>query len=58
MRGLHRIWCKEADINEDICFYDMYHAYATLTIPNGVNAKTVSGIRGHYSSSFTLDTYT
>ncbi len=28
-----------------------------LAIQNGVDAKTVSSILGHYSAGFTLDTY-
>ncbi len=34
------------------------HTYATLAIQNGVDAKTVSSLLGHYSAGFTLDTYT
>ncbi len=34
------------------------HTYATLVIQNGVDAKTVSSLLGHYSAGFTLDTYT
>lgn len=37
---------------------DLRHTYATLAIQNGVDAKTVSSILGHYSAGFTLDTYT
>lgn len=32
--------------------------YATLALQNGVDIKTVSGMLGHYSAGFTLDTYT
>ena len=32
--------------------------FATLAIQQGVDAKTVSSILGHYSAGFTLDTYT
>jgi len=31
--------------------------FATLAIQQGVDAKTVSSILGHYSAGFTLDTY-
>ena len=34
------------------------HTFATLAIQQGVDAKTVSNILGHYSAGFTLDTYT
>ena len=34
------------------------HTFATLAIQQGVDAKTVSSILGHYSAGFTLDTYT
>jgi len=33
-------------------------AFATLAIQQGVDAKTVSSMLGHYSAGFTLDTYT
>lgn len=32
-------------------------AFSTLALQNGVDIKTVSGMRGHYSAGFTLDTY-
>lgn len=34
------------------------HGWGTLAIQQGVDAKTVSSILGHYSAGFTLDTYT
>ena len=34
------------------------HTFATLALQNGVDIKTLSGMLGHYSSGFTLDTYT
>ena len=30
---------------------------ATLALQNGVDIKTVSGMLGHFSAGFTLDTY-
>ncbi|MCI9549356.1 MAG: site-specific integrase, partial [Oscillospiraceae bacterium] len=30
---------------------------ATVALQNGVDIKTVSGMLGHYSAGFTLDTY-
>lgn len=32
--------------------------FAALALQNGVDIKTVSGMLGHYSAGFTLDTYT
>ena len=33
------------------------HTFATLALQNGVDVKTVSGMLGHFSAGFTLDTY-
>ena len=38
-------------------FHDLRHTFATLALQNGVDIKTVSGMPGHYSADFTLDTY-
>ncbi len=39
-------------------FHDLRHTFATLALQNGVDNKTVSGMLGHFSAGFTLDTYT
>lgn len=39
-------------------FHDMRHLFATLSLKNGVDVKTLSGALGHYSAGFTLNTYT
>ena len=38
-------------------FHAMRHTYATRCMENGVDIKTVSGMLGHFSAGFTLDTY-
>ena len=40
-----------------IRFHDLRHTFSTLAFQNGVDVKTVSGMLGHYSAGFTLDTY-
>ena len=41
----------------EIRFHDLRHTFATLALQNGVDVKTVSGMLGHFSAGFTLDTY-
>ena len=38
-------------------FHDLRHTVATIALQNGVDIKTVSGMLGHFSAGFTLDTY-
>ena len=38
-------------------FHDLRPTFATTALQNGVDVKTLSGILGHYSAGFTLDTY-
>ena len=52
---LHRV-LKRAGL-PSVRFHDLRHTFATLALQNGVDIKTVSGILGHYSAGFTLDTY-
>ena len=53
---LHRV-LKRAGLPQ-VRFHDLRHTFATLALQNGVDIKTVSGMLGHYSAGFTLDTYT
>ncbi len=53
---LHRV-LKRAGLPK-VRFHDLRHMFATLALQNGVDIKTVSGMLGHYSAGFTLDTYT
>ena len=42
----------------DFRFHDLRHTFATHTLANGADAKTLSGILGHTKASFTLNIYT
>ena len=53
---LHRV-LKRAGLPQ-VRFHDLRHTFATLALQNGVDVKTVSGMLGHFSAGFTLDTYT
>ena len=55
LKMLHRV-LKRAGLPE-IRFHDMRPTFATVALQNGVDIKTVSGMLGHYSAGFTLDTY-
>ena len=52
---LHRV-LKRAGLPQ-VRFHDLRHTFATLALQNGVDIKTVSGMLGHFSAGFTLDTY-
>lgn len=52
---LHRV-LKRAGLPR-VRFHDLRHTFATIALQNGVDVKTVSGMLGHYSAGFTLDTY-
>lgn len=52
---LHRV-LKRAGLPK-VRFHDLRHTFATLALQNGVDVKTISGMLGHYSAGFTLDTY-
>ena len=52
---LHRV-LKRAGLPE-VRFHDLRHTFVTLALQNGVDIKTVSGMLGHFSAGFTLDTY-
>ena len=52
---LHRV-LERAGLPK-VRFHDLRHTFATLALQNGVDVKTVSGMLGHYSAGFTLDTY-
>ena len=51
----HRV-LKRAGLPK-VRFHDLRHTFATLALQNGVDIKTVSGMLGHFSAGFTLDTY-
>ena len=55
MHMLHRV-LKRAGLPK-VRFHDLRHTFATLALQNGVDIKTVSGMLGHFSAGFTLDTY-
>ncbi len=55
LKMLHRV-LKRAGLKQ-VRFHDLRHTFATLALQNGVDVKTLSGLLGHYSAGFTLDTY-
>ena len=52
---LHRVLKRAGP--PKVRFHDLRHTFATLALQNGVDIKTVSGMLGHFSAGFTLDTY-
>ena len=41
----------------DLRFHDLRHSYATISLENGDDIKTVSENLGHATVAFTLDVY-
>ena len=56
-RHIHEKILNAAGIGH-IRFHDLRHTFATLSLQNGVDVKTLSNTLVHYSAGFTLDTYT
>lgn len=60
IRSIHKAWTttlKNAGITRTIRPYDLRHAYATLSIANGADIKTVAEIMGHTDSTMILKVY-
>ena len=55
---VHKKALKAAGIEERVRFHDLRHTFSTLAIQSGADVKTISSMMGHFSSAFTLDTYT
>ena len=55
LKMLHRV-LERAGLPE-LSFHVLRYTFATLALQNGVDIKTVSGMLGHFSAGFTLDTY-
>ena len=49
--NLERIGCKR------IRFHDLRHTFATMSLENGMDVKTLSAMLGHVSAATTLDIY-
>ena len=56
-RHIHEKSLEAAGIGH-IRSHDLRHTFATLSLQNGVDVKTLSNTLGHYSAGFTLDCYT
>jgi integrase len=54
--NIHKKILKDAGL-EHLRFHDLRHTFATVSLQNGVDVKTVSSMLGHYNAGFTLTTY-
>ena len=50
----HKFWRRYAI--PKVRFHNLRHTFATIALQNGVDIKTVSGMLGHFSAGFALDT--
>ena len=59
VRNVRRVHEKVLDLSgvPRVTLHGLRHTFATLALQNGVDIKTVSGMLGHFSAGFTLDTY-
>jgi len=48
---------KRNGIDKNIRFHDLRHSFATISLENGEDIKTVSENLGHATVAFTMDTY-
>ncbi len=55
--NIHKKILKNAGLPH-LKFHEIRHTFATATLQNGVDVKTVSAMLGHYDAGFTLRTYT
>ena len=55
---LHKKMLDMAGVEENVRFHDLRHTFSTMAIQSGADVKTVANMLGHYSASFTLETYT
>ena len=54
-RKLHRMLSRAG--LPDIRFHDLRHSFATLSLEQGMDIKTVSHMLGHTDAGFTMNTY-
>ena len=57
-RHIVKEYGKYAMGEENVRFHDLRHTFSTMALQSGADVKTVANMLGHYSASFTLDTYT
>ena len=55
--SMHLVFCRNYSVRGVFRSHELRHTFATLALQNGVDVKTVSGMLGHFSAGFTLDTY-
>lgn len=48
---------EEAGLDKNLRFHDLRHSYAVFSMESGDNFKEIQEAMGHYSTSFTMDTY-
>ena len=56
--SMYLVFCRNYSIRGVFRSHELRHTFATLSLENGIDVKTLSAMLGHVSAATTLDIYT